>query len=274
MTNATTGRRTSWGARLLIALSLILLGAIAAAWGLARYDPAARLFGIAPAPPQQAAGPRPTEPAQLRFLPPQAQQAPVADAAEEGRIQELEERVEQVESTAREVGGSAGRADALLIAFAARRAIDRGVALGYLEPLLIERFGRDHPQATSAIVSSSRTPVRLSDLQADYEALAPVLRSPAADAGFWNGIRREIGTLISVRRSDRPSTRPEARYARSLDLLRQGEVDKALAETMRLPAAGRADNWIRKARHYVATQRALDEIEASALVGRTARPDS
>ena len=37
--------------------------------------------------------------------------------------------------------GSAGRADAMLVAFAARRAIDRGVALGYLEPLLVQRFG-------------------------------------------------------------------------------------------------------------------------------------
>ena len=42
------------------------------------------------------------------------------------------------------VQGSAGRADALVIAFAARRAIERGVALGYLEPLLVERFGASH----------------------------------------------------------------------------------------------------------------------------------
>jgi len=53
--------------------------------------------------------------------------------------------------------GSAGRADALVIAFAARRAVDRGVALGYLENLLVQRFGQQHlmgPYATGAILSA------------------------------------------------------------------------------------------------------------------------
>ena len=40
-----------WGARLLIALVFILLGAGAATWSLAHYPPAARVLGVAtPAP--------------------------------------------------------------------------------------------------------------------------------------------------------------------------------------------------------------------------------
>ena len=39
----------SWSARLLIGLVLLLLGAAAATWGLARYQPAARFLGVAPA---------------------------------------------------------------------------------------------------------------------------------------------------------------------------------------------------------------------------------
>ena len=49
------------------------------------------------------------------------------------------------------------------IAFAARRAIDRGVALGYLENLLTERFGQQHQAAVATIVTASRQPVRLND---------------------------------------------------------------------------------------------------------------
>ena len=60
--------------------------------------------------------------------------------------------------------GSAGRADALVIAFAARRAVERGVALGYLEPLLVERFGADHQRAVATIVTASRSPVTQAQL--------------------------------------------------------------------------------------------------------------
>jgi hypothetical protein len=41
---------------------------------------------------------------------------------------------------------------------------------------------------------------------------------------------------------------------------------------MRLPGAGRAEQWIRQARQYVAVQRALDEIESGALLARNDFP--
>ena len=43
--------------------------------------------------------------------------------------------------------------------------------------------------------------------------------------------------------------------------LAAGDVDQALAETMRLPGASRATDWIVKARRYIAVHRALDEID-------------
>jgi hypothetical protein len=59
---------------------------------------------------------------------------------------------------------------------------------------------------------------------------------------------------------------PEARYNRALQHLSSGDVDQALAETMRLPGAARAADWVQKARRYVAAHRALDEIESAALL--------
>ena len=41
-----------WGARLLIALVFILLGAGAAIWSLAHYPPAARVLGVVPPAPR------------------------------------------------------------------------------------------------------------------------------------------------------------------------------------------------------------------------------
>src|SRR5439155_550561 len=58
----------------------------------------------------------------------------------------------------------------------------------------------------------------------------------------------------------------EARYQRASQRLATGDVDQALAETMRMPGASRAGDWIAKARRYVAAHRALDEIESAALM--------
>src|SRR5438270_97042 len=82
-----TGNRLGWGARLLIALVFILVGAGAAIWGLAHYPPAARVLGVAPPAPQPiVARPKPVA------VPP----APPTPA-ENGRIAALEQRLSAVE---------------------------------------------------------------------------------------------------------------------------------------------------------------------------------
>jgi len=250
-----------WGARLLLVIALLVAGAAAAAWALASYDQAARFLGVAPAP---AARPAPRQ----LVAPSAAIPVPQADA---GRIAELEQRLARVETAAQKVEGSAGRADALLVAFAARRAVDRGVALGYLEPLILDRFGSTHARAVGTIITGSHSPVSLNDLVAEYRQLGPALRSSAPQEGWWTQFKRELGSLIQVRHADRASTQPDARYLRALSQLEDGEVDSALAETMRLPGAPGAQAWVRKARQYVAVHRALDEIESAALLERTPR---
>lgn len=260
MATASNRAGLGWGTRLLLGISLILAGAVGAAWALARYDGAARFLGVAPKPVVRSVPPR------LVADPPGAEGA----APDPAEIAQIENRLDRVETTARRVEGSAGRADALLVAFAARRAVDRGVALGYLEPLLLDRFGQTHARAVATIITGSHEPVRLSDLVEEYRRLGPELRSSAPEEGWWTQFRRELGSLIQIRRADRPSTQPDARYQRALSELEDGEVDAALAETMRLPGAANAQPWIRKARQYVLVHRALDEIESGALLSRSA----
>ena len=152
--NATTYRKgPNWGTRLLVGLVLILAGAGAAAWGLAHYQPAARFLGIV----QPAPAPLTPKPVALTAAPVAPAPAPPSTA----QISELQARVARVENATQRAEGFAGRADALVVAFAARRAIDRGVALGYLEPLLTDRFGALHQQAVEKIRSFVATLPRL-----------------------------------------------------------------------------------------------------------------
>jgi hypothetical protein len=261
----------SWTARLLIGAVLLIAGAAAATWGLAHYQPAARFLGVVQASsssqPQAVLTPKPV------VMNP-ALQAPVQgtnDPEDAAKIATLEQRVERVENATQRAEGFAGRADALVVAFAARRAIDRGVALGYLEPLLVDRFGTQHPAAVATIVTSARQPVRLNDLIDEYEAIGPQLRRGGPEESWWTGFKREFGSIVEVHRADHPAMNADARYDRALQRLSTGDVDQALAETMRLPGASRAGDWTGKARRYVAAHRALDEIESAALLAGQAR---
>jgi hypothetical protein len=257
MTNGSSRQGLTWTARLAWVLLLLIAGAALATWGLSRWDAGARFFGVAPRQALQVV--RPASPVK----PAKAEPLAAADAA---RIATIESRLAAIESQAQAAAGSAGRADAMLVAFAARRAIDRGVALGYLEPLLQQRFGPEHQAAVATIVTASRDPVRLDNLIADYRALGPALRGGSPEEGWWDAFRRELGSIVSVHRADSPSPQPQARYDRALARLEAGEVDAALAETMRLPGATNAGQWVVRARRYIAAHRALDEIESAALL--------
>ncbi len=267
--NVPSHRRSgNWIATLAWVILLVLVGAGLAVWGLSRWDAGARFLGVAPvAPPALALQP-------VRDAAPVVSAAAArADPEAVNRIATLEARLRNVENATQRNAGSVGRADALLVAFASRRAIDRGVQLGYLETVLAARFGAQHPVAVATIITASRTPVTLDDLTDDYARLQSELRRGAPDEGLWRGLKRELGSIIAVRRANAPSPKPEARYERAMARLEQGQVDLALAETMRLPGAARpeAQGWIMRARRFIAAKRALDEIESAALVG-PARP--
>jgi len=269
MNSATQGSGMSWTARLLVGLVLLLVGAAAATWGLARYQPAARFLGVvqpAHQAPQAVLTPKP-----VVMNPQLPQSAGANDPEDAAKILTLEQRVARIEAATQRTESFAGRADALVVAFAARRAVDRGVALGYLEPLLLDRFGAQHQAAVATIITASHQPVRLNDLTSEYEAIGDDLRRGGPEESWWAGFKRELGSVVEVHKSNRPAMNADARYNRALARLNTGDVDQALAETMRLPGASRADDWTNKARRYVAAHRALDEIESAALLGGQGR---
>nr|WP_294850328.1 hypothetical protein [uncultured Sphingomonas sp.] len=250
---------SSWAARIAWFLLFLIVGAALAIWGLSRWPQAARFFGVEPKPPLEIV----QRPRQVAAIAPPAPQT----AADESRIAAIEQRLSKMEGQAQAAAGSAGRADALLVAFAARRAVDRGVALGYLEPLLVQRFGAQNQATVATVVTAARNPVKLDELIQQYEQLGPSLKGAGPDESWWSSFKREVGGVVSIHRADAPSPQPQARYDRALTHLRAGEVDAALAETMRMPGAANAEPWVAKARAYIAAHRALDQLESAALLG-------
>jgi hypothetical protein len=222
---------------------------------------------------------RPVNPAKLSTPPirplmiaPAAPSGDVTVLAE--RIGRIEARVETIDNRTRSASGNAGRAEGLLVAMAARRALDRGVALGVIEALLRDRFGSDQPQAVATVITVAREPVTLDELQDGLARIAPQLAGGGGNQSWWQSTRRALGTLFVVRRADTPSQLPEDRVRRAQAQLEIGHVDGALVEIARLADHRIADPWIARARRYVAARRALDTIETSALLDSPGVPAS
>jgi hypothetical protein len=200
--------------------------------------------------------------------PPVPSQAQMAD-----RVSTLEDKVDDIQAQATEATGDASRAEGLLVAFAARRALDRGVELGYIEGLLRQRFGGTQPQAVATILSAAHRPVTLADLQNGLDAIAPTLSAGGSPkTSWWQSFRNELSGMVVVRRAGEPSTQPADRVSRAQRMLEAGQVDTALAEVVRLPDHGTADAWILAARRYLAGRGALDQIETAALLDPATSP--
>ena len=193
------------------------------------------------------------------------------EAALAGQLTALEARTAAVSADAAAARGQATRAEGLLIAFSARRALDRGLGLGYIEEQLRNRFGAIQPRAVIYVIQASRQPVTLEDLRQGLDAIAPEI-STVSDDNWWQSLRREFGHLVVLRKAGTPSLLPGDRLARAKRLLEGGQVEAARAEVMRLPGAGDATNWLTAASRYVTARHALDLIENAAILGQAATP--
>jgi hypothetical protein len=186
------------------------------------------------------------------------------------RLADLEARTNNVGGQARAASGYATRAEGLMIAFAARRQIDRGLPLGYIEEQLRERFGPIQPQATGAIIQAAQQPVTIEDLRVGLDAISPELKTGAGRDGWLASLRRELGNLIVLHRADTPSPLPADRLTRARRTLEAGHVEAALAEVARMPGAASAERWTTAARRYIGARQALDTIETAAIMGQGA----
>lgn len=189
------------------------------------------------------------------------------EAALAGQLAALEARTASVTTDAAAASGQASRAEGMLIAFAARRAIDRGIGLGYIEEQLRQRFGQVQPRAVLIVAQAARQPVTLEDLRQGLDTIAPELTTDGND-DWIEAIRHQLATLVVLRKAGAPSPLPADRLARARRLLEGGQVDAARAEVALLPGAGDAANWMAAAKRYVLARQALDAIEGAAIMGQ------
>jgi hypothetical protein len=256
---------------LILPLIAFLLGLAAMGWLLSRWDRGAVLLGVTPPPAEVLPSPQPQVSVErapapdLGSAPPDAQRL-VIDPEITRRVNIVEERLAQLDLQSRAAVGNADRAEGLLVAFAARRALDRGVGLGYIEGLLRQRFAETQPQAVATVLTAARQPVTLQELQDGLQDISPKLVGGGPEQSFWAALKTELGGLVSIRRADTPTTLPSERLRRATRRLEAGQVEVALAEVLRLPGRERAAEWIGKARRYVAARKALDLVESAALL--------
>lgn len=188
-----------------------------------------------------------------------------------GQLSDLEARTATVDREAAAAAGNATRAEGLLVAFAARRALDRGLGLGYIEGQLRQRFGAAQPRAVATVILASRAPVTLGDLRMGLSTIGPDLVSGGRN-DLMAGLRNSFANLIVLHKQGAPSPRPTDRLRRARQLLEGGQVEAALAEVARLPGASKAQRWTQAAHRYVDARHALDVIETAAIIGQAAQP--
>jgi len=183
------------------------------------------------------------------------------------KLDVIDTRIQASDADARTAASYAGRAEAMMLVFGARRAIERGQQLGPIAAELRVRFGELDGRAVATVIRGAEEPVTLEDLRVAFDQIAPRLSTGVPGESWWDGLRREAATLVIVRKENAASPHPRARLARARRLLGQGHVEAASAEVARLPGAQGAESWIAAANRYVETRNALDALEAAAIRG-------
>ena len=249
-----TRRSGSIRGLMIFALVAFVVGTLAMTWAVVQWTPV-RDWIITQKPVSGAPQPK-TVPVQPR---------PKADLTR-ANVEELETRLAKIDARADDALQDASRAETLLILITTRRAVDRGLPLGYLETGLQQHFGSIKPKAVAQLITNARQPVSLDQLKDDLDMIAPELVSPAQDGNWLSRITSSMDDLVVIRRADQPSEMPALKLDRVRRALSHDRVDLALKDISGLPGAKKAQAWQAKARRYLKVRAALDELEAASLV--------
>lgn len=212
----------------------------------------------------------PAAPKQEAAAAPLASPAPAGSAAPalpqlNQQVAALEARLAAINLQAAAADGNTARAEAMVVMLAARRAIERGAALGYLEGQLQTRFGTARPDAVKTVIAAARQPVTIDTLVGQLDALRPTLTNRPADESTWQRVRRGFSDLFVIHSDASAARGPQDQIERARVQLRAGQVAAAIDTVSALPGKIAAKDWLAAARRYAATTTALDQIEQAAL---------
>jgi len=257
-------RQSAWPLTLGLILAFVV-GVALTIWALPQIE---QLRGSAPQP-VRALPAAPAQPVRVAAPALSDQSAQVLD----DRVRQLEARLDRIALEAQAASGNAGRAEGLLVAVAARRALDSGAPLGYIEGQLRMRFGQAQPRAVATIINAANEPITLGDLRGGLASLATSVTRLPTDSSWWDALAHEARELVTIRKASAPSPRPQAALDRALLYIESGRVSAAMAQVERMPGRAAAERWMQLARRYVEARRALDLIETAAVLEpRQVRP--
>jgi hypothetical protein len=257
----------SWTRRLILPLLFFVGGVGVTGWVVTQTDLGRSIRGL-----ESPAGIEPI-PAAATLVPPLAP-APAAVAPPtlgteaDARIAALELRLARIENSGGGISARSSQSDGLLLAFAARRALELGLPLGSLEQEISAHFGASQPHMVAAISAAARAPVTMAKLQMDLNDLAPKLID-GGDTGLWSRFSNGLAGLVTIRRNDATSADPSALVAQAQTALAASDVDGALQAVSRLSSRALAVEWMASARRFSEAQRALAALEKSAISGAT-----
>ncbi len=160
----------------------------------------------------------------------------------------------------------ANRAEALMIAAAARRAVDAGAPLGHLHEKLQAHFGAAEPISVNVIRKFEANPVTLSELKFSLERLNKTLGVGSSEEGLWKVLQREMSGLFVLRKGGKPPEQGNADLAKAIRFLESGNVVEALSivQVFAKTKAG-TEKWQQDAERYTVAQLSLDQIERAAM---------
>lgn len=266
-----TRRSRGIGGRLLVALILMLMlgGLGALAWTLVArsggIDPLAS-SGSGTTNEGAAAAPARTEgTAPVATLPP-ATAAPVPSGTIDTRVMDLEQRIVRIQVAAEGASAYANRAEAIMVAFAARRALDAGAPLGYLEGQLRLLFNQAQPRAVATIINAAADPVTINKLRAGLDDIAGLIERGGTRESWWSSAWSTIGSLVELRSAGAPSPDADQRLARARRAVEAGQIEDAIKEVAALPGQPAIAQWLEQARRFNEAHRALDVIEQAAML--------
>ncbi|MES2699498.1 MAG: hypothetical protein V4647_07795 [Pseudomonadota bacterium] len=183
----------------------------------------------------------------------------------DSRVAALEQQLTHLEVQSQAAASFAVRSENMLIAFASRRALERGQPLGYLADQLRLRFSETHPNAVQTVIDAAANPVSLDELLVRLDALGGQLEEMPAEASLLARIQAQASRLFAIRSEDTPSPVAQDRLERARAALANGQVERAIGEVRQLPGAPLAGDWLRQAQAYADAQRALEVLEAASV---------
>ena len=178
----------------------------------------------------------------------------------------MSESSNRVETAVADAATGAAQAQSILLLAATRRALEAGQMLGPLEAALRVRLPAK-VALVDRIAAAGRQPVTLAALRDDFARLQPGLVADGSGQGWWAALRREIGSVVAVQRTDAATAiAPSVRIDRAARHLESGNLAAAIATIERLPgASGATAGWLAKARRLQAALSAVDQLEAEAF---------